>query len=54
MFSKRLCMINWSPKSMLFPMDTSSSIRNRFDVEIPRKKLAENSSILKNESTWKL
>ena len=36
------------------PMDTSSSIRHRFDVEIPRGKFVEVSSILEGESTWKL
>ena len=37
-----------------FPMDTSSLIRHRFDVEIPRGKFVEITSILKGESTWKL
>ena len=37
-----------------YPMDTSSSIRHRFDVEIPRRKFVEITSILKGESTWKL
>ena len=37
-----------------FPMDTSSSIRHRFDVEIPGGKFVEITSILKDESTWKL
>ena len=36
------------------PMDTSSSIRHRFDAEIPRGKFVEISSIFKGESTWKL
>ena len=36
------------------PMDTSSSIRHRFDAEIPRGKFVEITSILKGESTWKL
>ena len=36
------------------PMDTSSSIRHRFDVETPRGKFVEIKSILKGESTWKL
>ena len=36
------------------PMDTSSSIRHRFDIEIPRGKFVEITSILKGESTWKL
>ena len=36
------------------PMDTSSSIRHRFDVEIPHGKFVEITSILKGESTWKL
>ena len=35
-------------------MDTSSSIRHRFDVEIPRGKFVEITSILKGESKWKL
>ena len=38
----------------LHPMDTSLLIRHRFDVEIPRGKFAEITSILKGESTWKL
>ena len=37
-----------------FPTGTSSSIRHRFDVEIPRGKFVEITSILKGESTWKL
>ena len=37
-----------------FPMDTSSSIRHRFNVEIPRGNFVEVSSILKGESMWKL
>ena len=37
-----------------YPMDSSSSIRHRFDVEIPRGKFVEITSILKGESTWKL
>ena len=37
-----------------FLMDTSSLIRHRFDVEIPRGKFVEITSILKGESTWKL
>ena len=36
------------------PMDTSSWNRHRFDIEIPRGKLVEIISILKDESTWKL
>ena len=36
------------------PMDTSSSIRHRLDVEISRGKFVEITSILKGESTWKL
>ena len=36
------------------PMDTSSSIRHRFNAETPRGKLVEVSSILKGESMWKL
>ena len=35
-------------------MDTSSSIRHLFEVEIPRGKFVEISSILKGESVWKL
>ena len=50
-------------KKMIFPFlihclyylwDTPSSIHHRFDVEIPRGKFVEISSILKDESTWKL
>ena len=37
-----------------YPMDTSSSIRHRLDVEIPREKFPEITSALKGESTWKL
>ena len=37
-----------------FPTGTSSSIRHRFDVEIPRGKFMEITSILKGESTCKL
>ena len=37
-----------------FPMDTSSSIRHRFHIEIPRGKFVDISSILKGKSTWKL
>ena len=37
-----------------YPLDTSLSIRHRFDVEIPRGKFMEITSILKGESTWKL
>ena len=36
------------------PMDTSSLIIHRFDVEIARGKFEEIRSILKGESTWKL
>ena len=36
------------------PMDTDSSIRHLFNVEIPRGKFVQISSILKRESTWKL
>ena len=36
------------------PMDTSSLIIHRFDVEIARGKFEEITSILKGESTWKL
>ena len=39
---------------ILIPMDTSSSIRHQFDVEIPRGKFVEITSILKGETTWKL
>ena len=35
-------------------MGTSSSIRHRFDVEIPSEKFVEITSILKGESTWEL
>ena len=35
-------------------MDISSSIRHRFDVEIPRGTFVEITWILKGESTWKL
>ena len=35
-------------------MDTSSSIRHRFNVEVPRGKFVEITSILKGESTSKL
>ena len=38
----------------LIPTGTSSSIRHRLDVEIPRGKFVEITSILKGESTWKL
>ena len=37
-----------------FPMDTSSSNRLQFDVEISRGKFVEITSILKGESTWTL
>ena len=40
--------------TLVNPMDTSSSIRHRFDVEIPREKFVEMTQILKGESTWKL
>ena len=43
----------WNTVSTYFPMDTSSSIRHRFDVETSREKFVEISSILKGESTWK-
>ena len=36
------------------PMDTSSSIRHRFDIEILRGKFIKITSILKDESTCKL
>ena len=35
-------------------MDTSSLIRHRFDIEIPRETFVEITLILKGESTWKL
>ena len=35
-------------------MDTSSSIRHGLNVEIPREKFVEISSVLKGKSTWKL
>ena len=41
-------------KTSYFPMDTPSSIRHRFDVEIPRGKFVKITSILKGESTWEL
>ena len=41
-------------KLTAFPMDTSSSIRHRFDVKIPPGKFVKITSILKGESTWKL
>ena len=41
-------------KEKAFPMDTSSPIRHRFTVEIPRGKFVEISSIFKGESMWKL
>ena len=37
-----------------FPMDTSLSMRHRFDIEIQRGKFVEITLILKGESTWKL
>ena len=39
---------------LYYPMDTYSWIRHRFDIEIPRGKFVEITSILKGESTWKL
>ena len=36
------------------PVDTFLSINHRFNIEIPRGKFVEISSILKDESTWKL
>ena len=36
------------------PMDTSSSIRHRFDIEITYRKLVDIPSIMKGESTSKL
>ena len=41
-------------KASTYPTDTSSSIHHPFDVEIPRGKFVEITSILKGESTWKL
>ena len=41
------------PTERAYPMDTFSSIRHRFDVEIPRGEFVEIRSILKGESTWK-
>ena len=35
-------------------MDTSSSIRHRFDVEVPQGKFVEITLILKGKSMWKL
>ena len=35
-------------------MDTSTSIRHQFEVEIPGRKFVETISILKGEFTWKL
>ena len=35
------------------PIDTSSSIRHRYDAEIPRGNFVKILSILKGESTWK-
>ena len=42
------------PEHILLPMDTSSSSRHPFNVEIPRGKFMQIISILKGESTWKL
>ena len=42
------------PYTHTCPMDTYSSIRHRFDVEIPCGKFVEITSILKGESMWKL
>ena len=65
----RFCLFCWlSPVSIVaasrfnymgpcrwfYPMDTSSSIRHQFNVEIRRGKLVEISSILKGESKWRL
>ena len=47
-------LILFTPQPCRYPMDTSSSIHHRFDVEIPRGKFVEITSILKGESTWKL
>ena len=57
-YSFRHSFINF-PSQLCFmfaynPMDTSSLIRHRFSVEIPRGKFVEISSILKGKSTWKL
>ena len=35
------------------PINTSLSIRHRFDIEISRRTLVDISSIMKGESTWK-
>ena len=48
-FTRTLFHLNWN-----YPMDTSSSIRHLFEIEIPRGKFVEISSILKGESVWKL
>ena len=47
---------NWNIYIILpfYPIETSSSIRHRFDIEIPRELFVEILSILKGESTWKL
>ena len=42
------------PFTFLIPMDTSSSIRHRFDVEIRHGKFVKISSILKSNYMWKL
>ena len=45
--------IEWNT-SLSLPMDTPSSIRHRFDVEIPRGKFVKFTLILEGESTWRL
>ena len=35
------------------PMDTFSSIRDLFDIEITRRRFVDISSLMKGESTWK-
>ena len=45
---------SFKPVTVKDPMDTSSSTRYRFDVQIPRGMFVEITSILKGESTWKL
>ena len=42
-------MLNY--KYTNIPMDKSSSIRYQFDIEIPRRKVVNISSIMKGEST---
>ena len=45
---------NYKMNNFYNPMDTSSSIRHRFDIEILRGKFVKITSILKGESTCKL